>query len=147
MSTWYGSLTNRLEEGRNLLDREIRPGDDITMYMWSDRYCYYVTQVESEKRLHVKPYSVCADKSKPGGMGHQNWVYFKTLKEKSEYLGLEVPPGESLEAHDAASEEVWVFRYRKWKQEVRNPDGSVFYIDLPGKITFGLRDYYYDWEF
>lgn len=30
---WYGNLTNRLEEGKNYTGREIRVGDDITMYL------------------------------------------------------------------------------------------------------------------
>ena len=168
MSKWYGSIDNRLEEGKNYTGREIRVGDDITEYLWSDRRCYYVTAVESQKRIKVKPYHVCADKSKPGGMGHQDWLYFKTLRERDDYLGWGRDSDEYYEINDR--EETWVFRYNKWMREwtVRE-DGDNFlgrefctekelasldkkgyynsYSNLTGKISFGVRDYYYDWEF
>lgn len=164
---WYGNLSNRLEEGRNFTGREISVGDDITMYLWSDRRCYYVTDVIDQKHIKVKPYFVCADKSKEGGMGHQNWKYFKSHKEFCDYIGAkpEIVP----EAHEHAEQEMtWVFRYNKWMQEftlyggvIENPEiytkreiesfkkrGFVkTYCDLNGSVSFGVRNYYYDWEF
>lgn len=159
---WYGNLTNRLEEGRQTKPIEI--GDDITMYLWSDRHCYYVTEVINQKRIKVRPYYVCADKSKPGGMGHQDWMYFKSLREMHEYLGLDSWSDEDYE--NADREETWVYRYGKWMQEyrlteMRHPDAYNkrerdhfekhgwfnTYHDLSGKVSFGVRDYYYDWEF
>lgn len=162
---WYGNLTNRLEEGRNLSGSEIKVGDDVTMYHYSDRTCYYVTFVENQKRIKVRRYYVCADKSKPGGMGHQDWVYFKTLKERDEYCNL-LPLRTDEEYAQIDREETWVFRYGKWQREYRleellhpdayskrevehfNKHGWVnTYGDLSGKVSFGRRDYYYDWEF
>ena len=83
MSKWYGNVVNRLEEGRLLEPTE---GMDITMYYWSDRTCYYITKVDNPKRIHVKQYEVCADHDKAGGMGHQDWLYFKTRAEMEDYL-------------------------------------------------------------
>lgn len=166
MSKWYGNLTNRLEEGRQ--DKPISIGDDITMYLWSDRHCYYVTEVIDQKHIKVKPYHVCADKSKPGGMGHQDWLYFKSLKERDDYLGWGNDSEEYYEINDR--EEAWAFRYNKWMREwtIREDSpnflGREFctdkelaaldkkgyyksYSDLSGKVSFGVRDYYYDWEF
>lgn len=155
MSKWYGNLDNRLEEGQNFTGRELQVGDDITMYMWSDRHCYYITEVENEKRIKVKPYFVCADKSKPGGMGHQDWVYFKDPAEYARYIKCE-------NRQFGAREGIWVYRYGKWVEEVRyteNPHSErekkslenkgyfCRYFALPGQVSFGIRDYYYDWEF
>lgn len=164
MSRFYGNLTNRLEEGRNFTRREIKVGDDITMYLWSDRHCYYVTAVENQKRIKVREYHVCADKSKPGGMGHQDWMYFKTLKERDEYCGAPLRTDEEYEKCDA--EETWVFRYGTWMREyiidkMPHPDAYSkreiehfqkygwfrTFSSLSGKVSFGVRDYYYDWEF
>ena len=166
MSKWYGNLSNRLEEGQNFTGREIRVGDDITMYKWSDRDVYYVTDVIDQKHIIVKPYLVCADKTKPGGMGHQDWVYFKTLKEHDEYLGIKNRTKDEYECFE--QEERWVFRYGKWMNEhivcggvLENPEiysereRNSFrkngflktYSDLSGRVSFGIRDYYYDWEF
>lgn len=81
MKKLYGSLDNRLEEGKNYLGRELKKDDDITMYLYSDRNCYYITEVISQKEIKVKPYHICADFSKKGGQGHQDWMYFKSINE------------------------------------------------------------------
>lgn len=161
---WYGNLSNRLEEGKNYTGREIKVGDDVTMYHWSDRTCYYVTGVVDQKHITVRRYYTCADKSKPGGMGHQNWVYFKSLREMHNYLGLAPISEEKYE--DADREEAWTFRYGKWMREhtvteMKYPEAfskrerdafakhgfCKYYTDLSGKVSFGVKEYYYDWEF
>ena len=164
---WYGNLTNRLEEGKNYTGREIAVGDDITMYHYSDRTCYYVTAVEDQKRIQVRRYYTCADHSKPGGMGHQDWMYFKTWDDWNQYLAKYFPEHHDASAHREEPEaETWVFRYGKWMEEYRHdemkhPDAYNkrerdhfekygwfnTYHDLSGKVSFGVRDYYYDWEF
>lgn len=156
---WYGNLTNRLEEGRQF--EEIKPGTDITMYLWSDRHCYYVTEVIDEKHIKVKPWIVIADHSKPCRMGHQDWLYFKTYKEANDYLKSFGFNGyrEDLET----IEEDWVFRYNKWMRMFRYTEENYCtdrekkslekkgyydrFSDLSGKVSFGVRDYFYDWTF
>ena len=165
---WYGNLTNRLEEGRNYTGREIKVGDDVTMYLWIDRECYYVTGVQDQKHITVRRYHICADNTKPGGMGHQNWMYFKSLRERDEYLGWE--RGEEEYYANCDREEHWAYRYNKWmrewtirendpnflgrefctKKEIASLDKKGYYksySDLSGRVSFGVRDYYYDWEF
>lgn len=163
MSKWYGDLSNRLEEGQNFTRRDIRVGDDITMYHWSDRTCYYVTAVESQKRIKVKRWFVCADHSKEGGMGHQNWLYFRSSREMNEYLSQFYPSSNRKYIEGEDGEFTWVFRYNKWVEEFSSDDATYAtdkekksiekhgcykrYFPLNGKISFGVRDYYYDWEF
>ena len=157
MSKLYGSLDNRIEENRNFLGRpEIKVGDDITQYHWSDRTCYYVTRVENQKHIFVKRYQVCADHEKPGGMGHQDWLYFKTEKEEQAYINECVDKGllpdyckHPLEDIKESGESELVFRYGHWYWVAR------YWYDKPldkpqytkANISFGVRDYYYDWEF
>ncbi len=162
---WYGSLTNRLEEGRNYTGREIAVGDDITEYLWSDRHCYYVVAVENQKRIKVRPYYVCADHEKADGMGHQDWLYFKTWDEMNKYNSRFFP--DIIHNPDDHREEpapqTWVYRYNKWMKEhvytkenycTERERKSLLkngfycrYYDLSGRVSFGVRDYYYDWEF
>lgn len=176
MKKLYGSLTNRFEEGRNFTGRELQVGDDITMYYYTDRRCYYITNVISEKEIQVKPYYICADHDKEGGQGHQNWLYFKSQREHDEYLNKHFPD-HKIRTEEADDTETWVFRNNKWKckstinQERINQikadcglclfnaknekeakllaEGKdiIRYRDLSGKVSFGVRDYYYDWEF
>lgn len=186
----YGNVTNRMREGRNLLNRPVQVGDDATMYMWSDRHCYYVVEVIDANHVKVKPYHVCADRSKPGGQGHQNWLYFKSANEMNRYLNSALPDSDLPTDLPEDRPEEWVFIRGKWcgvvrytpeglaramrisEAKSRNRDGSLarLYFDggrltdkqyqkvlcgkevmkyhpLEGKVTFGVREYYYDWEF
>ena len=189
MSKFYGNLINRLEEGQNYSGKELVAGTDITMYYWSDRSCYYITRVDNQKHIFVKQYEVVADRDKEGGMGHQNWVYFKTRKECNDYLR-----SHGLDAEENPienKEQEWAFRYGKWfgvsrynldrwnsclemaKTEASHPEDiecvtrvARYFLGLndedfnkvmSGKevikynklqpVSFGVRDYYYDWEF
>lgn len=165
---WYGNLTNRLEEGRNFTGREIAVGDDITEYLWSDRHCYYVVAVENQKRIKVRPYYTCADHEKEGGMGHQDWLYFKTVDEINKYSARFNDYWKNAEHFEEPAPQTWVYRYNKWVREVIYKDldekhlahytkreqeqykkhGYIkSYFDLSGRVSFGVRDYYYDWEF
>lgn len=160
---WYGNVHNRVDEGHNYTGRELSIGDDITMYHWSDRTCYYITDVIDQKHIKVKQYHVCADHSKTGGMGHQDWLYFKNAKDMGDYLRQFNPNFEYYAEDIEEPEQTWAFRNGKWKQEFvltdnRNCTPSQLkslekhgyykaYCDLSGNISFGVRDYYYDWEF
>ena len=175
MTRWYGNLTNRLEEGRTV--PEIKEGMDITMYHWSDRTCYWVEKVDNQKRIQVREYHVCADHSIPGGMGHQNWKYFKTINDMNKYLDCYFPGTYKGDVKEPEPE-TWVFRYGKWKREysydaksldeknmcgtpmrecvgftekelekIENGGSVKKYHDLYGNVSFGKRDYYYDWSF
>lgn len=181
MAKVYGSLVNRLEEGRTV--KEIRPNMDLTMYYWSDRTCYYVTEVINQKNIKVKKYHVVAsrDSKHPGGLGAQNWEYFKSINEQNAYLNKYSDDKEDLPTDfPEDKEEEWVFRYGKWKrkevftkdeynnkypniihknngaythlsekdiEDLNNGKDIIRYYDLSGKISFDVRDYYYDWSF
>lgn len=150
MARMYGSVCNRIEEGRNYTGRELQVGDDLTMYYWSDRTCYFITKVVDQKHIFVKQYEVVANQEKEGGMGHQDWLYFKTRKEANEYMNKHISK-EFIEKYGLYEtenvreprEREWVFRYGKWVEKI----GDKEYRKLGGKISFGVKDYYYDWEF
>ena len=117
----YGSQSNRLDENKNYTGRELKVGDDITMYYWSDRRCYYITKVIDQKHIFVKEYQICADHSKEGGMGHQNWLYFKTNREMQAYLNdcmdkdlIKCVDKVNLDNIYESSEQEWIFRYNHW---------------------------------
>lgn len=173
----YGNLTNRFSENKNYnKDKQIHVGDDITKYWHSDRTCYYVTEVINQKDIKIKEYHVCADHSKLGGPGHQNWLYFKTKAEYNKYIN-SIFKDRNLDEKVEDSEPInIVYRYNKWMKKeaytkedldsenmfgVKLRDGfftdkeienlengkDVYrYYDF-GNISFGVKDYYYDWEF
>ena len=53
MSKWYGSLTNRIEEGCQFVN-EIKVGTGMTEYMWSDRHPYEVVEVINQEDVKVR---------------------------------------------------------------------------------------------
>ena len=167
---------NRIEEGHIFGDdKTIKEGMDITMYFYSDRDCYYVSRVTDQKHIFVKRYHVVADRSKNNEMGHQNWLYFKTLKEQNAYLNSYGPNTYPLDPIENEEEE-WVFRNNSWKRasrwtleqiEAAKKNHLPFYIELSdketqklaegkeivkyhklsGNVSFGIREHYHDWEF
>lgn len=150
---WYGNVANRIEENRGF-NQEIKVGMDVTRYDWSDRHAYYITRVESQKRFFMKEYEVIADREKANGMGHQNWLYFKTRKECHEYLNKHLKPCPKFnfetepyptEGLQENPEEEIVFRYGHWYKKYTDYFGQVKYSKI--NISLGVRDYYYDWEF
>jgi hypothetical protein len=173
---WYGNIMNRIEEGHIFGDdKTIKEGMDITMYFYSDRDCYYVTRVIDQKHIFVKRYHVVADHSKKNEMGHQNWLYFKTLKEENAYLNSYKPNKYNADPIENQEEE-WVFRNNSWKRvsrwtleqiEAAKKNHLLFYIELSdkekqklaegkevvkynklsGNVSFGSKNYYHDWEF
>ena len=127
-----------------------------------------------QKHIKVRRYYTCADHEKAYGMGHQEWMYFKTWDEWNKYQAKYFPEHHNPDDHKEEPEaETWVFRYNKWMKERRyfsetyeNKDfhwtyhatekekkslkkKGYFcqYFDLLGKVSFGVRDYHYDWEF
>lgn len=52
---WYGSIENRIEEGRMFCDT-IEIGTGMTEYSWSDREAYEVTGVTDQKHIRVRQY-------------------------------------------------------------------------------------------
>jgi len=155
---WYGNIGNRIEEGHNYTKEPLKEGVDVTMYYWSDRTCYYITKVVDQKHIFVHRYEVCADHSKPGGMGHQDWLYFKTIKEERQYINDCIDKGlikglekEDIDSIKENSDEEWVFRYNHWCQVFRKDmlgntlEKPNYYKLQP--VSFGVRNYYYDWEF
>lgn len=173
----YGNLTNRFEENKNYnKDKQIHVGDDITKYHYSDRTCYYVTEVLSQKHIKVKKYYVCADHSKPGGLGRQNWLYFKTRAEYNKYINSVFKDRDLDENVKDDSPIELVYRYNKWmlkdtytpkdldsENMFGNKLRDVFFTNKEvkkleegknisryynfGNISFGVKDYYYDYEF
>ena len=191
---WYGSIDNRIEEGRNCEpDKTIKEGTDITVYGWSDRQCKYVTRVIDQKHIFVKDYYVIADRA--FGSYGDKWKYFKSLRDKEAYLNdwYRSHPEEAAEyervmgrpyeytdldeIEEPSHEEEWAFRYGHWnrvtrfdkalaeKIEGRSGQRGFFpktkkeeeafeagkevvrYDRIQEGISFGVRDYRYDWEF
>lgn len=145
MKKWYGSLNNRLEEGK-MFCKEIEVGTGVTEYSWSDRETYEVVEVINQKNVKVRKLD-----HKHIGNGHMdnNWELVSN------------PNNPVLELK---------FRYNKWNwvsivtnesikriillddklikaQKKLEAGADKVEIFRDANVSFGIADYYYDYEF
>lgn len=150
---WYGSLNNRVEENRQYCD-EIKVGTGMTEYLWSDRHAYEVIAVKDQKHVTVREYDV----KKADDINYSNnWKLVSNENNKTMEL---VKRGnywysvvtcsvdlakEILESNDI-DDRIWAC----------NNDFDLKAIVESGKdkkryhrknVSFGVADYYYDYEF
>lgn len=53
---WYGSINNRIAEGVQYV-KEIKVGDGLTEYLWSDRLAYEIVEVTDQEHIKVRRYN------------------------------------------------------------------------------------------
>lgn len=156
--TWYGSLTNRLDENRMFTDR-IETGTLATVYHYSDRTAYEVVKVDNEKHIFIRrlkanrvdengmsdaqeyEYSSCDDylveelKFKRG-----SWVRVTTINIADEELCESESEKHMMRFHRRVKmTEKQLDKYEQGK-DVEVNAGKV-------NISFGYADEYYDYSF
>lgn len=152
MAKWYGSIINRIEEN---VDRvtEITVGTPMTVYFWSDRHAYEVVEVRDQKHVSVREYDV-----KAIGLPMSNeWEYIsnpenpvKRMARRGKYWYWEyLITKDILKDYDDA-EKGWRVQMYLAQNGVTREDlerrGTIRKYDR-ANVSFGVRDYYYDYEF
>lgn len=150
MGKWYGSVQNRLEEDRQFCD-EITVGTGVTEYHWSDRTPWEVIEVRDQKHVTVR----AMDHVHVGdGQMDNNWKlisnpdnptrqlerrgkywYWTTTITAEDITGIEEDT-DALLRLCLAGYDVETIR-AKGKQTKRRR----------ANISFGVAQYYYDYEF
>lgn len=156
---FYGSLDNRLAEGRQFCD-EITVGTGVTEYFYSDRKAYEVIAVKDQKHITIRRYDV----RNIGGAYSNNWEYISNPENAAFDL---VKRGDAwyftrtITAEDyKAALEARLAEDPKCGKELFNLELALHGFDsekilAKGKqttrckanISFGITDYYYDYEF
>lgn len=116
---WYGSVENRLEENK-MYCKEIEVGTGMTKYSWSDRHAYEVVEVKNQQNVFVREYDA-------KGVG-------VPMSNEWELISNPNNPVHELK-----------FRYNHWYWVHTNRDGKKIYEKA--NVSFGVADYYYDYEF
>ena len=148
MSKWYGSLNNRLDENKMFCD-EIKVGTGMTESSWSDREAYEVIEVRDQKHVTVRKY----DHKWKGDAYSNNWelisnednptydmvkrgdYWYSTLTVTREYLLSHDTPETRLNLVLAGFDpKIVIEKGKQTKYTKRN-------------VSFGIADYYYDYEF
>lgn len=147
---WYGSLQNRLEEGRQFCE-EITVGTGLTEYSWSDREAYEVIEVRDQKHVTVR--RLDHKHVGPGEMDN-NWELISNPDNPTRDL---VKRGDvwywtttlTAEDIDGAEENMdWWVRLivGGWDPDKIREKGKQT-KRWKANVSFGTADYYYDYSF
>ena len=151
----YGSLNNRLEENRMFCDI-IEVGTGMTEYSYTDRHAYEVIEVTDQKHITVREYD---HKHKGDFEMSNNWELIsnpnnpvRAMAKRGKYWYWMVEATDSLldELANADAEQrlhIQLFMAHnnidvdelKRKKVVRRYHRA--------NVSFGIADYYYDYEF
>ena len=147
---WYGSVQNRLEEDRMYCD-EIKVGTGVTEYSWSDRHPYEVVAVKDQKHVSVRQ------------MGHRH-VGDGCMDNSWELFSDESKPIQQLERRG----QYWYWTLTVTAEDLKGRESDIYFclflanngfdrdvILAKGKqtkrrrakVSFGVAEYYYDYEF
>lgn len=152
---WYGSLNNRVEENRQYCDT-IEVGTGMTRYSWSDRHAYEVTRVKDQKHVWVREYDV----KHVGEPYTNNWELISNPENPEEYMTkrgnywyrtvvITADDVKEIEARTNEAERVqgllWLCHNDVNKEDVL-AKGKVTKYHREN-VSFGVADYYYDYEF
>ena len=145
---WYGSLQNRLEENAPY-DQEIQVGTLLTLYMYSDRHPYEVTQVRDQKHLMVRE---MGHRHVGDGCMDNRWELFSApdnpeiplVRRGKFWYFARTATREMLESGDV--EQILWLAVNGFDKEKLLAKGSLTRYSRVN-IRFGHADYHYDYEF
>lgn len=151
----YGSLNNRLEENRMFCET-IEVGTGMTEYFYSDSHAYEVVEVIDQKHVKVREY----DHKNIGGAYSNEWELISNPDRPAQLLTKRgnfwywttTVTAEDIEAIENAESEAERVQGLIWLCN-NNIDKNV--VLEKGKVTkyhranvsFGVAQYYYDYEF
>jgi hypothetical protein len=154
---WYGSLQNRLEENKQYCD-EIKVGTGMTEYSYSDRHAYEVIAVENQKRVTVR----LLDHKLKGEPMTNDWelisnednpTYELVKRGKYWYSKVVVTSDilDEIDREEAKGSDEWVrlvlfLAHNNIDRDVLREKGKVTRYHR-WNVSFGVADYYYDYEF
>lgn len=151
---WYGNLTNRLEENKQFCD-EIKVGTGMTEYLYSDRHAYEVTEVTDQKHIKVRKY----DTELVGEAYSNDWKLisnpenpeYELVKRGNYWYSVQTATLEDLEIVEQKRTEetmnltLWFIHNGFDPEKIRKNGSQKKYHKW--NVSFGVADYYYDYEF
>lgn len=152
---WYGNLSNRLDENK-MFTKTIEVGTGMTEYMWSDRRAYEVVEVIDQKHVKVREYTA----KHIGEAYENNWellsdennpVCLMTKRGKYWYWTVEITSDildeiENCKDANRKFELSLFLAHNEVDTEKLRKKGKITRYHR-ANVSFGIADYYYDYEF
>ena len=158
---WYGSLQNRLEENRQIVN-EIKVGDGVTEYYYSDREPWEVIAVKDQKHITIRMLDTKRIDNNGGFSECQEYEYISNPENYSRnivkrgkywYSTTTCTLEEFNEIQESAKKEtltnaeidliVWAAQFDKEKLEKNGKQTRYYKLD----ISIGKAEKYYDPSF
>ena len=150
---WQGSLNNRLEENKQFCE-EIKVGTGMTEYFYSDRHAYEVVEVKDQKHVKVREYD---HKRKSGARFDNEWDLISNPKNpvvslvkrgKFWYTEVTITPERAKEIYEGTDIEAKLWAcHNNFDLQAIIASGKVKRTYHKRNVSFGVADYYYDYEF
>lgn len=149
----YGSWNNRVEENK-MFCKEIEVGTGVTEYLYSDRHAYEVVEVQDQKHVSIREY----DHKKKGDTPFDNdWelvsnennpVVNLTKRGNYWYTVVEITPEQAKEILEGTDidAKLWACNNGFILPEII-ASGKNKKVYHRRNVSFGVADYYYDYEF
>lgn len=146
---WYGSLNNRLEENKMFCE-EIKVGTGMTEYSYSDRHAYEVVEVKDQKHVKVREYD---HKHIGNGCMDNHWELIsnennsvKTLTKRGNYwYWTTIVTKDILDKIDKIETRLFLYHNNIDIDKLKEKGKITRYHRA--NVSFGIADYYYDYEF
>lgn len=160
----YGSLNNRMEENK-MYCKEIEVGTGVTQYYYSDRHAYEVVKVNDQTNVFIREY----DHKKAGEAYSNQWELISN--ESNPVIELKLRNGVWYRVLEYTKEKWMEMAQRDFeKGNCRTFESAYNYYKMMscltekeyekieagktvkklrkfGNISFGVAEYYYDYEF
>lgn len=137
---WYGCLNNRVDENKMFCEK-IEVGTKLTQYYWSDRHCYEVVEVKNQNNVFIRELDAIAI----GVPMSNDWEL--RSNENNPIIELKKRYGYWNRVGKVTMESMMraPFIDKKIYDEVMKNGEATYYERV--NVSFGVADYYYDYEF
>lgn len=151
--TLYGSLNNRFEENRQFC-KEIEVGTGVTEYFYSDREAYEVVEVKDQKHVKIRRYD---HKHVGDGSMDNNWQLISNpenptieLAKRGQYWYsvVTITPEEAADIYNGTDldAKLWAC-HNNFDLQAIIASGKKKTTYHKMNVSFGVAEYYYDYEF
>lgn len=146
---WYGNLTNRLEENKMFCEK-IEVGTGMTEYYYSDRHPYEVVEVTDQKHVKVRELDHrhigdgCMDNHWELISNENNSVKMLTKRGNYWYWTVVVTK-DILDNIDKIETRLFLCHNNIEVDKLKEKGKITRYHRA--NVSFGVADYYYDYEF
>lgn len=146
----YGNLMNRIGEDKQYCPT-IEVGTGMTEYGWSDRHAYEVVEVRDQKHVTVR--ELDHEAKNPGAMDNE-WVLISNpdaplcdmVKVGDYWYWTSTLTAEELAKREDDPRELLALAVGGWDLDKVRAKGKQT-KRTRAKVSFGVADYYYDYEF